>query len=316
MLGIVIPAYEREDCLRGALDSLVNQTKKMFIVIVVDDHSPEPLEKIVNEYRNKLHIIYKYADENGGPGAARQIGLNVCYEKEIDLVMFLDSDDKLYPHAVERLTTEINRNRADVVSSKIWAEDNRNLGSYLDEHNRTWLHGKIYRTDFLKKNNIIFPPVRFNEDVAFNIMSMGLAEKKMAISEALYLFRNEKNSLCRNKKTQTKDMNFDFIRAVYFAANFLEKNKNNYDSLLPAITTCYKEYQAVLSLGEEVPCEIKQKLKYLLSLDSVKKELSNHRKMVSFTLKLGHCTVVDNKIVWYPQTFKQWLDEIYESSNN
>ena len=83
MLGIVIPAYEREDCLRGALDSLITQMRKDFTVFVIDDHSPKPLEAVVNEYKDKLNIVYIYAEENGGPGAARQLGLNKCYETDL-----------------------------------------------------------------------------------------------------------------------------------------------------------------------------------------------------------------------------------------
>ena len=84
MLGIVIPAYKRKDCLRQALQSLCYQTYRKFFFILVDDHSPEPLKDVVEEFDNRLHIIYRYAEENGGPGVARQIGLNLCYEKNFD----------------------------------------------------------------------------------------------------------------------------------------------------------------------------------------------------------------------------------------
>ena len=78
MLGVVIPAYRRTDCLREALNSLVAQTYTRFFVIVVDDHSEIPLWSVVEPFEEKLHIRYVYADRNGGPGAARQIGLDLC----------------------------------------------------------------------------------------------------------------------------------------------------------------------------------------------------------------------------------------------
>ena len=64
MLGIVIPAYKRKECLREALQSLVLQTYKKFFVIVVDDHSPEPLEPVAKEFEDTLHIKYIYLPEN------------------------------------------------------------------------------------------------------------------------------------------------------------------------------------------------------------------------------------------------------------
>ena len=146
MLAVVIPAYKREQPLREALQSLVNQTYHKFFTIVVDDHSPIPLENVAKEFENSLHIHYIYAEENGGPGAARQIGLNLCYQNNIELVTFLDSDDKLFPHALERLTYEINHTRSDIVSASFWCEDGEGLGASQDAENATWMHGKIYKT--------------------------------------------------------------------------------------------------------------------------------------------------------------------------
>ena len=119
-----------------------------------DSHSPEPLEDIVKEFEDKLHIKYVYAKENGGPGVARQIGLEICYKSNFDLVMFMDSDDVLCPQAIARLTYEINHSNADIVSSAVWAEDKCGTGSLLSSTNKTWLHGKIYRINHLKNNDI------------------------------------------------------------------------------------------------------------------------------------------------------------------
>ena len=128
MLGIVIPAYKRKDCLREALESLTVQTMKRFFVVVVDDHSPEPLESVIDEFSDRLNIKYIYAEKNGGPGAARQIGLEACYKAGFDLVMFMDSDDMLYPQAAARLTHEINHNSTDMISSGIWVEKRHEPG--------------------------------------------------------------------------------------------------------------------------------------------------------------------------------------------
>ena len=195
MIGIIIPAYKREDCLREALDSLTLQTEKDFEVILVDDHSPDPLEHVIKDYEKKLNITYFYAEENGGPGAARQIGLNYCYEKGHTYVMFLDSDDLYFPHAVERLLYEIETNQCDFISAAIWQENGPHTGAKIEPSNQTWLHGKIYRTAYLKENNIVFPPIRTNEDVAFNLTAMECANKKGYLDEPLYLFRFQNNSL-------------------------------------------------------------------------------------------------------------------------
>ena len=156
MVGVVIPAYKRKDCLRKTLTSLTLQTKKSFYVVIVDDHSPEPLKDVVQEFKGKFHLKYIYLEENGGPGVARQAGLNYCYDKGFNFVVFLDSDDYLFPHALARLYREINLNGADIASANFCVENDKGRNLLTQAKNRTFVHAKMYRTTFLKENNIAF----------------------------------------------------------------------------------------------------------------------------------------------------------------
>ena len=198
---------------------------------------------VVNEFNHKLHIIYKYAEKNGGPGIARQIGLDTCYQMNFNEVMFLDSDDMLFPNAVARLTYEIRHTNSDLISSKIWAEGKDGCGGYIEADNKTWLHGKIYRLSYLKNNQINFPPIRSNEDLAFNLMAIENSKKRKIIDEALYLFRHEDNSLTRGKDKSLTLFSYDYITAIYIAMKYLEsKNKISLQMILNTIAT-YNYYQ-------------------------------------------------------------------------
>ena len=317
MLGIVIPAYKRKDCLREALQSLCYQTCKQFSVIVVDDHSPEPLKEVVEEFDNKLHIIYKYAEVNGGPGAARQIGLNICYEKDFDLVMFLDSDDMLFPHTVERLTKEINRSMSDVAASKIWNDYGNGGGRELSADNKTFLHGKIFRVSYLKSNNITFPPLRTNEDLSFNLMAIENTQKVQLVQEVLYLFRYEKSSITRS--TTEKNLyvhSFDYITANYYAAKFLEvHNHMTYQIAANALAT-YNYYQLGLNLGLNPSEELKEQIRYLLKLPLTQEVLNEPQKIVQTLQSIKNFTVIGNNIYYYKQTFYDWLKEFTDESSN
>ena len=316
MLGIVIPVYKRKDCLREALESLTVQTMKRFYVIVVDDHSPEPLESVIDEFSDKLNIKYIYAEENGGPGAARQIGLEACYKAGFDLVMFMDSDDLLFPHSVSRLTYEINHSAANVVSSGIWVERKNEPGYLIQGDNKTWMHGKIYRTQYLKDNNIVFPPIRTNEDLAFNLSALEATEDKAILEEVLYLFRDEKNSLTRSGENDSLVNGADYINAIFYAAKYLKETIGLNDQMLINIMNCYNYYQNTIVFGGEIFEEVKERLRWLINLEELQKKLCKYSWMWERRRTIVQWVCFRDKIYYYPQTFKDWLEEYTNGNSN
>lgn len=314
MLGVVIPAYRRTDCLREALNSLVAQTYTRFFVIVVDDHSEIPLWSVVEPFEEKLHIRYVYADRNGGPGAARQIGLDLCKEAGLSEVMFLDSDDMLMPHAIARLTVEMRRNMCDVVSSGIWWEDGKGLGAPISADNKTWLHGKIFRMQYLIDNNINFADIRTNEDLAFCLSVIESTEKKATIDENLYLFRYEKGSITRGDKPE--DLYSEhYIEAIFYAVKCLEQNGHKItDQLIINILSCYNRYQIGMVQGVLTKDTI-DKLKYLINLEEVKRILDTPKEFAKVERIFRQYAVIDNKVIYFKQTLKEWLEEFIDEDS-
>ena len=123
MLAIVIPVYNNVDKFKKTLDSLVAQTKNNFQICVVDDFSKEDIKNVCDEYNDRLHIYYKRLEENFGVGTARNVGFDIVSKSRCDYIMFLDSDDMLFPYAVESLYREARKNNADIVSSNFYAEE-------------------------------------------------------------------------------------------------------------------------------------------------------------------------------------------------
>mgnify|MGYP000897026105 CR=1 FL=1 len=130
MVNVIIPTYKARETLPKTLDSLVAQTKDMFLVTIVQDGDGEDYSDIVAEYKRRGLKIFLLQKENGGPGTARQYGMDCT--KMCDYVMFLDSDDMLTPRAVEILYREAKRNNADVISSTFIAEEKNNPGIQLN----------------------------------------------------------------------------------------------------------------------------------------------------------------------------------------
>ena len=315
MLGIVIPAYNRSDCLREALNSLTYQTNKKFFTVVVDDCSTEDIQSVVNEFNNKLHTVYLRQETNQGPGVARQRGLEWVSEHNMDLIMFMDSDDMLYPNAVDRLTKEINRGMQDVVSSGIWAESKQSHGNPLPAKNRTWTHGKIYRTKYLIDNDIRFPSIRTNEDLAFNLKAT-LGSKKVAyLSEILYLLRDEQSSITRNKQEQNYKIIFsiDHIAALYDAAQyFITKQGFLPEQLIIDIIGLFNSYQIGLSLFGSLPQKTIDQTNEMIQLPQIQKVLNSTKLLPRYLHVLNQVTEYKKELFWFPQTFKDWVKEMSE----
>jgi glycosyltransferase involved in cell wall biosynthesis len=94
LVSIVVPCYNRVRFLGEALESALAQTHASREVIVVDDGSEEDVAAVVARYPGVAYV----RQENRGPGGARNAGLRLTRG---EYVVFLDTDDRLLPDALE-----------------------------------------------------------------------------------------------------------------------------------------------------------------------------------------------------------------------
>ena len=91
------------------LESLTTQTVKDFEVIIVEDGSQKTCKDVCNKYVGKLDIKY-YLKENGGPGPARNYGVE---KAQGDYVLILDSDCVIPSGYLAAIEAELNANPCD-----------------------------------------------------------------------------------------------------------------------------------------------------------------------------------------------------------
>lgn len=316
MLAVIIPAYNRKEVLEEALISLTIQTKKRFITVLVDDASTEDFSSLIKEYSKKLHLKYIRREVNGGPGAARNDGLQWCFDNNIELVMFLDSDDLLLPKAIERLSKEINVNNCDIVTSEIQGEDKYGFSFLIKDKETIWTHGKIYRTSFLKQINLNFPDIRVNEDVAFNTVAFFSAyqNKRVAkIEEQLYFWRHEKNSITRTQQNIEDflyNSNFGFIQAIDFAyEKFMELNLD-LNLLFPKIVQLYYYVQR-LKLQGKYMAKAEEIIKKIYRNPNITQLIKENllSKKENFFVYLTQGVVSSGQNLLFEQTVKDFIEE-------
>lgn len=87
--SLVIPVFNRPEEIKELLESLVNTDfKEDFEVVIVEDGSTLPCDKVVDSYKSKLNISY-YLKYNSGPGDSRNFGMNLA---KGDYFLIFDSD--------------------------------------------------------------------------------------------------------------------------------------------------------------------------------------------------------------------------------
>lgn len=113
LVSVILPTYNRPSMLADAVRSVERQTYGNIELIVVDDHSPEPVEPLLEDIDTNTvtSIRCPRHKENRGANAARNTGINVANG---EFLAFLDDDDVWLPKKIERQVERFQRTSDDV----------------------------------------------------------------------------------------------------------------------------------------------------------------------------------------------------------
>lgn len=106
-VSVVIPTYNRADCISEAIDSAIAQTYKDYEIIVVDDGSQDNTRDVLKQYGDKIKYVYQ---ENKGEAGARNRGIK---EAIGEYVAFLDSDDIWLKDKLEKQVKVLSNSNVD-----------------------------------------------------------------------------------------------------------------------------------------------------------------------------------------------------------
>lgn len=260
MINVIIPAYNCRTTLGRTFSSLVAQTDPNFEVIIVDDCSTEDIKSIVNDYTNKLNIIYIRNEQNLGCGMSRQVGIDNATQK---FITFLDSDDMFMPYTIETFNSIIETNPDTEYLHSYFYEQiviDNNPAIYLWKDNYTACHGKLYNVELIKKYGIRNSPlVKWADDSFFNSMCSELMNMSI-INVPTVLWTNNKNSIMRRQDAERdSSVKEDFLNAMLLSAEFVLKQKGHIDHLQNTVEGIIKR----MSLDEKETEKLNTLLTYI-----------------------------------------------------
>jgi len=261
-VSIIIPVYNVERYLPRCLDSVINQTYGDIEILCVNDGSTDNSGKILAKYQkldSRIKIINR---ENGGLSVARNTALD-CVTG--DYILFVDSDDYVSSLLVEKSLENALKNDCDVVffdymsgspdysdaisfstedylqyENKPFSIDSMEAESYKIIPCTTW--SKLYKTSFLKDNNIKFVENLYYEDFPFWAEVYTKAKRMTYLPIPLYYYNTgRKSSIMHQMGEKTFDaiVVYDKVIQIIKSGGYWEKYKVPVN-LLMAINASYK----------------------------------------------------------------------------
>lgn len=192
MVSIIIPVYKGELYIVKCLDSITKQNYPCIEIVIVDDESPDNSVELIRTYAEKVNTSIKIiSQKNKGQGAARNLGID---NASGEYLMFVDQDDTIEPEIVSRLLVHAIKSKSDIVScgyKRITADGRTKHSVHLKctEWSKfkviaPW--AKLYKTEFIQKNQIRFLPVVFGEDIYFLMKAYSYKPKVSFLSYTGY----------------------------------------------------------------------------------------------------------------------------------
>lgn len=98
MISVIIPVYNAEKYIERTIESVLNQTRMPYEVILINDGSTDKSVDIINKFVDKNPIVKIFHQENAGPSIARNHGVK---KASGEWICFVDADDMIHPQRLQ-----------------------------------------------------------------------------------------------------------------------------------------------------------------------------------------------------------------------
>ncbi len=214
LFSIIIPVYNSEKFIKNTIYSIVKQKKDNFEIIIINDNSKDKTLYYCKKLKEKYPCIKIINNKkNIGVGSSRNIGIK---EAIGDYIIFVDSDDGLYPKSLNFIEKNIFINQIPQVvfvrfqkstypnSNLELIQDNiknknkaNNFLKYLNTTNfpfaDCWLF--VVQRKFLLSKKIYFADIRFGESEIFVVKILTQMKKFIFMSNLFYDKKDRDSSL-------------------------------------------------------------------------------------------------------------------------
>lgn len=257
-ISVIIPIYNKEDCVRKTVESVLNQSYGNLQIILVDDGSTDNSFSICEAYRKQNKRVFAIHQENKGVSAARNRGLDAA---DGEWISFIDCGDFVETDYYKKVVEDIIEYSPDVISSAVYKQNSEGVFQReTQSEKKQILSGEkaikaVLRRDFMTisccdkiyKREIAArfdETITHNEDVLFCYEMLKRSNCVLLDSGIQYYYVYDENSISRMKFAKKQ---MSVIRAQDF---IFEDICQNYSELYPdAIKNYMQSLLMCLSLA-------------------------------------------------------------------
>ncbi len=206
-VSVIVPVYNVEVYLEQCLESLINQTLDEIEIICVNDGSTDRSGAILEGYKKEYKNIKIINKKNGGLSDARNYGLKHANGEYIG---FIDSDDWAELDMFEKLYNQAEKYNADICISnynEVYEDSIKKVDDIEVEYpilHESSVCNKLFKREFIEKNNVLFPVGVWYEDNAFTYILLLSNPIVTNISDYLYNYRQVREGSIMNSQTSPK----------------------------------------------------------------------------------------------------------------
>lgn len=164
-ITVFTPTYNRAHCLPQVYESLVRQTNRDFLWLIIDDGSSDNTKELVDVWMREAKVEIEYVFK---PNGGMHTGHNAAYQRvRTELNVCVDSDDFMPDDAIEKILTIWNLHKNDPKIAGIIGldafKDGKIVGTSFPENLKRVKYGHlksmkvygdkkfVYRTDVIRQ---------------------------------------------------------------------------------------------------------------------------------------------------------------------
>ena len=206
---VAISAYNIENYVKRAIDSVLNQTFKNYELLVIDDCSTDSTVEVIKQVVGQNAKILQTKKNSGTAAASRNIAIE---NAQGEYLLFLDGDDELYSNeTLKEIDEHIKENKYDIIyfgyenvghTENYYRISTKEARLICDESFS--VSSKVWNVEFLRNNNIRFKEGMYYEDELFSIKSNILSKVTTYGEFAIFKYHRNREGSVMTKPTVKK----------------------------------------------------------------------------------------------------------------
>lgn len=209
-ISLITPVYNIERLIAKTIESALEQTFTDWEMILVDDGSPDKAGKICDEYAAKDSRISVIHKQNEGLAAARNTGIKACSGKYF--LIFEGSDLLVSEHTLQDICDTLKQREVDIYFARLqdlqekgWevtdVQADYCVNGYFEDGGKELFIklydnqdilalsspvNKVFRTAFVKDNELWFYPGIYHDDDEWLPRTIVLSELSYFTNDIIY----------------------------------------------------------------------------------------------------------------------------------